>query len=121
VFTSAFAFALARPCPFSSPYLARVLARRIFPPPPAFARPVSRLQGYSKVARKADSQVSVRSPSRLEISVAAENLVFNPDDSWDTAEITSRPNAPVVIERPRPETRPLARKNLYVEFLLFVP
>ncbi|KAJ7860826.1 Cullin family-domain-containing protein [Mycena olivaceomarginata] len=82
---------LARPCPFPPPCLARVFVRRIFPPPPAFARPVSRLQ--------------------------AANLVFNPDNSWDTAEITSRPNAPVVVECPRPETRPLARKNLVEELL----
>ncbi|KAJ7309191.1 Cullin family-domain-containing protein [Mycena albidolilacea] len=47
---------------------------------------------------KADHQVSVRSPSRLEISAPAANLVFNSDNSWDTAEITSPPNAPVAVD-----------------------
>ncbi|KAJ7895888.1 hypothetical protein B0H14DRAFT_2558359 [Mycena olivaceomarginata] len=64
----------------------------------------------------APSPVSKVIPKML-ISVAAANLAFNPDDSWDTAEITSPPNAPVVVERPRPETRPVARKNLVTELL----
>jgi hypothetical protein len=123
VFARAFAFTLARLCLFPPPCLVRVLARRIFLLPPAFARPVSKVTPKILIMlrspAKADRQVSVRCPSRLKISVAAANLVFNPDNSWDTAEITSHPNTPVVVEHPQPETRSLTRKNLYVELLVF--
>ncbi|KAJ7309182.1 hypothetical protein DFH08DRAFT_944281 [Mycena albidolilacea] len=87
------------------------------PAPSPVSKVIPKMLVTLRSPAKADRQVSVRSPSRLEISVAAANLVFNPDDSWDTAEITSPPNAPVVVERPRPETRPLARKNLVTELL----
>ncbi|KAF8217194.1 hypothetical protein K438DRAFT_1798430 [Mycena galopus ATCC 62051] len=66
---------------------------------------------------KGDRHVSVRSTSRLDISLAAANLDVNPDSSWDTGEITSLANAPVIVQRPRPETRPVARKDLVMGLL----
>ncbi|KAJ7895906.1 hypothetical protein B0H14DRAFT_2558371 [Mycena olivaceomarginata] len=59
----------------------------------------------------------VKNANRRVLGKAPANPVFNPDDSWETVEIMSCPNTPVVVEHPQPETCPLAHKNLVKELL----
>ncbi|KAJ7260880.1 hypothetical protein B0H12DRAFT_362299 [Mycena haematopus] len=65
---------------------------------------------------KLDRQVSVRAPTSLEILLGARNLP-DPDSSWDVGVVVSDPREPVVVKRPRPGSRPQARKTLIEKLL----
>jgi hypothetical protein len=109
-------FALRHPCPC-------LPARRLAVPlPPALINP-SRIPAMAtetvilRSPTKADRLIAVLVPSSIAKVAAVMAAAPDPDDSWDVGRLSSSPQSGLVVERPRPQDRPAARKTLYVKFL----